>query len=70
MGHRLHRCDGGNRWIGMVEFGDGGAAALAANIARMGHDKGLDSGVGKNYIGINAKYCHRCKMQDPITRSQ
>ena len=29
MGDRLHRCDGGNRWIGMVEFGDGGAAALA-----------------------------------------
>jgi hypothetical protein len=40
MGQRLHRCDGGNRWIGMVEFGDGGAAVLAANIARMGHGKG------------------------------
>jgi hypothetical protein len=65
MGHRLHRCDGGNRWIGMVESGDGGAAVLAAKIARMAHGKGLDSGIGKPYIGLNAKYCCQCNDARP-----
>jgi hypothetical protein len=65
MGHRLYRCDGGNRWVGMAKFGDGGAAVLAATIARMGHGKGLDSEVGKAYICLNAKYCRQCKDARP-----
>jgi hypothetical protein len=70
MGHRLHRCDGGNRWIGMVEFGDGGAAALAANIARMGHGKGWTPGSGRITFASMQNIAISVKVQDPITQSQ